>query len=314
MKPIYCVGSINLDRFLIPNQTPRHFLGGSACNTAHYLSQILPSEQYTVYMVGLIGTDDIANEVRKLLGTRKFSSEYVHTVPGNTGSINVHIGAEGIPTILRQRSVVTDLPDYLELPSTKKALEHQFIHVKGGRRVLETLFKINPNLLSCDISGFLAGEAPDLQVWLLSTFKNRSCTILFGDAIEFTELIRALRPNEPCPDLNQTGVFEQVDPIRECLKQLNAQIACLKQGSVGATVINHNQVFFAPSQKIIPIDTSGAGDSFNAAFLAAYLQGEDLDSALKKAVTLGTANCQVVGSQELEFDPHYKIWKKGHFK
>ena len=55
-------------------------------------------------------------------------------------------------------------------------------------------------------------------------------------------------------------------------------IVAIKCGKCGALVQMGDKKWQIPGQPITPVDTIGAGDSFNAGFLAAYLRGETPDA------------------------------------
>ncbi len=52
-------------------------------------------------------------------------------------------------------------------------------------------------------------------------------------------------------------------------------LVAVKCGERGALVQTGNHHWHVPAEVVTPIDTVGAGDSFNAGFLAAYLRGEE---------------------------------------
>ena len=51
-------------------------------------------------------------------------------------------------------------------------------------------------------------------------------------------------------------------------------LVAVKCGKRGSLVESGGQRWFVPAQAVTPVDTIGAGDSFDAGFLAAYLRGE----------------------------------------
>lgn len=51
-------------------------------------------------------------------------------------------------------------------------------------------------------------------------------------------------------------------------------LVAVKCGKRGALVRKGNQSWFVPAHPVTPVDTIGAGDSFNAGFLMAWLRGE----------------------------------------
>jgi sugar/nucleoside kinase (ribokinase family) len=55
-------------------------------------------------------------------------------------------------------------------------------------------------------------------------------------------------------------------------------MVAIKCGKRGALVQMGNKKWEVPGQPVTPVDTIGAGDSFNAGFLAAYLRGETPDA------------------------------------
>lgn len=55
-------------------------------------------------------------------------------------------------------------------------------------------------------------------------------------------------------------------------------IVVVKCGKRGALVCTGDQQWMVPTEPVTPVDTIGAGDSFNAGFLTAWLRGESLTS------------------------------------
>jgi sugar/nucleoside kinase (ribokinase family) len=55
-------------------------------------------------------------------------------------------------------------------------------------------------------------------------------------------------------------------------------VVVVKCGKRGALVRSKEQQCVVPTEPVTPVDTIGAGDSFNAGFLFAYLRGEPLSA------------------------------------
>jgi sugar/nucleoside kinase (ribokinase family) len=68
-----------------------------------------------------------------------------------------------------------------------------------------------------------------------------------------------------------------------------------KRGASGAEVWRGAEVLRAPARLAKVVDTTGAGDAFAAAFLAARLCGADLQTCLERAVAAGSAAVEVLG-------------------
>jgi sugar/nucleoside kinase (ribokinase family) len=69
----------------------------------------------------------------------------------------------------------------------------------------------------------------------------------------------------------------------------------IKRGSVGATAVRHGQRYDIASIPVMAVDTTGAGDCFNAGFVHAQLTGNDLAGCLAAAVACGAASVTDVG-------------------
>jgi sugar/nucleoside kinase (ribokinase family) len=69
----------------------------------------------------------------------------------------------------------------------------------------------------------------------------------------------------------------------------------IKRGSVGATALQRGQRFDIASIPVMALDTTGAGDCFNAGFIHAYLIGHDLPGCLATAVACGAASVTDLG-------------------
>ncbi|MBB5779925.1 carbohydrate kinase family protein [Nonomuraea jabiensis] len=69
----------------------------------------------------------------------------------------------------------------------------------------------------------------------------------------------------------------------------------VKDGGDGALAWQAGELARAPAVPVEPVDTVGAGDSFNAGLLAARLRGMSLRECLRVAVTCGSLSTQAAG-------------------
>jgi sugar/nucleoside kinase (ribokinase family) len=99
--------------------------------------------------------------------------------------------------------------------------------------------------------------------------------------------------------INQEEAFHltRKKNVREALQQLAERARCVvvKLGPRGAIAAADGQVVSAPPFKVSPVDTTGAGDSFAAGFVHAFLSGRDLHGCLVEGNACGALSTQQVG-------------------
>ena len=85
---------------------------------------------------------------------------------------------------------------------------------------------------------------------------------------------------------------------KEILLSHNCEFICITEGSAGATLYTQQGTYHQDSFKLDEVvDSTGAGDSFAATFLAARLANKDYPQALRLASAGGAYACLKVGGQ-----------------
>ncbi|HVO93380.1 MAG TPA: carbohydrate kinase family protein [Terriglobales bacterium] len=72
----------------------------------------------------------------------------------------------------------------------------------------------------------------------------------------------------------------------------------VKRGPKGCTVKHLDQIIDVPGVPVNPVDTIGAGDSFNAGFLCGYLKGKDLATCARAGNIAGSLSTLAAGGTE----------------
>ncbi|MEO8609332.1 MAG: sugar kinase [Chloroflexota bacterium] len=96
-----------------------------------------------------------------------------------------------------------------------------------------------------------------------------------------TELLRITRENE---------VEAGIQMLSE-----HVPLIALKRGAVGALAQKGNETYSADSIAVEVVDTTGAGDSFDAGFIYGYLNGWEIPGSLRLACICGALSTQGVG-------------------
>jgi sugar/nucleoside kinase (ribokinase family) len=118
-----------------------------------------------------------------------------------------------------------------------------------------------------------------------------------GGLLELLRLTDVFLPNS-AEARALTGI-DDVDIAAETLAEHGAVVA-VKFGQGGGLAIAGDEVVRSGSIPIDVVDTTGAGDSFDAGFLAGRLSGWPLDRCLSLAVVCGSLSTRAVGGTEAQ--------------
>jgi sugar/nucleoside kinase (ribokinase family) len=118
-------------------------------------------------------------------------------------------------------------------------------------------------------------------------------TLIFGsDFLATCEGIDVFLPNveEAAAITGQTEPLKALDRLAKVFP-----VIALKAGSKGAYLANRGLVMHRGAKPVQVIDTTGAGDAFNAGFIHSWLDGQDDESCLLDAIAMGTLAVQAAG-------------------
>ena len=105
------------------------------------------------------------------------------------------------------------------------------------------------------------------------------------DLLELLKLVDIFIPNE-----DEARAIARVDDTEAALQELmkRGPLVVVKRGPAGAMSMQDGQVVHSPGFQVDVKDTTGAGDSFNAGFIHAYVvQGLPLEGSLRFANACG---------------------------
>ncbi|MEN6329540.1 MAG: carbohydrate kinase family protein [Methanobacteriaceae archaeon] len=230
-------------------------VGGSAANSALTLSLL----GIKTGIMTRVGMDYGGNLIRQRLKDEGIGTERIIALDEPTGmtfiavddqgerSIYVHMGANAHFELLEGDK--TYIEDAKVLHLTGMYLEV----VEEASQHAETL-SFNPGML--------------LSSFGLSKLRNtiKQADMLFLNQKE----ARILTGREP-----SAGA--------EFLVEMGVPMVILTRGRDGATLYTPEEIILSPAVEAQVLDTTGAGDTFAAAFLACHLQGNDGEKCLRKA-------------------------------
>jgi len=99
------------------------------------------------------------------------------------------------------------------------------------------------------------------------------------------------------PNAVEAARVARISDVGEAITRLSAQagLVVVKRGDLGATAGSRSERATVAGRPVAVVDTTGAGDSFDAGFLAAWLTGEPLERALAIANACGALSTRATG-------------------
>jgi sugar/nucleoside kinase (ribokinase family) len=264
-------GEINLDLILygLPEFMPlerellasdfKPTLGSSSAILAHNLSALGVS----VGFITRLGDDALGSMALERLAEKGVDLTCVRRISGGTSTgITILLNHEG------KRHILTYPGTMFEMT----AADLDMSYLASGRHF---------HLSSLFLHKALQPELPKIFRQLksegltLSLDTNDDPDDLWESGLdELLGIVDIFLPNED-EACRITGKPDAESAIKVLAERV--PLAAVKCGKRGALVQAASQSWFVPAEPVTPLDTIGAGDSFDAGFLAAYLRGETPD-------------------------------------
>jgi ribokinase len=278
-KPIVVVGSINLDLVAGADHIPQvgetiigtsfnTFFGGKGANQAVAIAKL----GHPVSMVGNVGDDAFGTQLRTALGNAGVDTTFVKQIPGSSGVALITTGRRGennIVVVPGANGLLT--PQLAEKAAT--ALQSAGFLMAQLEIPLETVEYLAMFAARHGIP-FMLDPAParELPAALLS-----KVTWLTPNETEASVLLKSASDWDKDKDTD-AEIFAAADQ----LLALGAENVLLKAGSQGCVIAQRMQSKQrVPAFQVDAVDTTAAGDAFNAGFAVGLLRGH---TVVKSAV------------------------------
>ena len=263
--------------------------GGDTSNTAISIAR----QGMSVGFISKVGKDQFGWELLELWKREKVDYSHVSIHPeAPTGIYIVTHDADGHHfTYYRSGSAACQMTP-LDLPKddlSQTRILHlsaitQAISVSSCETAFAAIFQARKNGVKVSYDTNLR-----LKLWSLDRARdviNRTvpmCDVIMPSLEEATSLTGLVDPEE----------------ITDYFFELGAKLVVLKQGSHGARVSDGKENLNIPGHKVKAIDATGAGDTFDGAFLSEWIRKDDPFSAAEyanAAAALSTTNYGAVDS------------------
>ncbi len=282
-------GALNVDKIYLVNKIPKAeeeayvkdvqiFAGGSASNTIVGLSRLGMKTGY----IGKVGNDADGDFLLRDLRSEGVDTYQVIRANGRSGNALIFVDEYGNRAILVDPGV-NDTIRFDEIDSdyvSKFRLLHltSFICKLGedSFKSQKKLVKVFDGIVSFDPGAVYAERGlDDLKEIIKET------TIFMPNAIEM-EILTGLSYKEGANEILNMGV----------------EVVVVKLGERGCYITDGKTELEIPALNVDVVDTTGAGDAFNAGFLYGYLKGKDLEECGKLGNYVASLCIQKVGARE----------------
>ncbi|HEX8918356.1 MAG TPA: PfkB family carbohydrate kinase [Chloroflexota bacterium] len=278
---IAVVGDLMVDVFLLDTlrlSEQRHGIelkpGGSAANTAVWLA----NQDCEVSFSGCVGADWVGSALRTALESAGVRQLVRSVSAQSTGSVLVEISPEGEHTMRSSRGANASLsPRDIERLSAE---DLHVLHLTGYSLLGDAGIKLLHTA---------AAVACSAQARL--TFDPSSVGVI--EALGRENLLDALRSASVdllLPNASEACALGDCATPEEAARRLGTVIPRLavKLGARGCLAVEGPLITYLPTVPVEALDTTGAGDGFNAGVLAALVAGGDLIIACQAGNSLAT--------------------------
>lgn len=279
----------------------RQGFAGDSFNTAYYLRAFLPEDRPVDYLTA-VGTDPVSDEMLAFMQQAGVGTDFIQRVPERTpGLYMIHLkGGERSFSYWRSASAARLLADDAE--ALRAAIEaSETVFFSGitlailAPAAAETLLG---ELGRAKTAGKLVAFDPNIRPRLWADTGTMRRTISAG-ASAATMVMPSFE--DEAAHFGDASIAATVARYRA----LGVGKLVVKDGANGITLNFDGRTTFVPSVSArTVVDTTGAGDSFNGAFLAAYLKTPDerraAEFAARVAATVIGQHGALLAKNELE--------------
>ncbi len=268
---VICIGNLNFDMLFFTERLPKKHeklsceevytgFGGMAGNTAFWLRKL----DFKVGLVGCLGDD--------ILG--KMHLQHLKKIGIDTSNIKMDKEHSGIAVVFskRQEKRMIKYPGanahiFVDLKYLSKA---KHVHLSSNK--IEIVEEV---MMFCNEREIPVSYDPAERQYV-DLMDKVDYLILNED-----ELRKAVGQND----------------LQIAIKDLNPRNLIVTKNEGGCLIKSRGTLLDIPSFKIKPIDTTGAGDAFNAGFICGLLKNKDIEESCYYGVAAASIKVKHVGAR-----------------
>jgi len=257
-------------------------LGGAPANFAYH-AQRLGEEGWAV---SAIGDDTLGTEIMDIVNEKKLHN-IIAVTDKPTGTVQVELDDKGVPSYNIMEDVAWDnipfTPDMEALAARADAVCFGSLVQRMGSR--DSVLK------------FLRATRPEtLRVFDINLRQHYYSPEQVDESLRLSDILK-INDEEIRIIADMFGI-EGNDTVvcRTLIDRFGIKLVILTKGADGSEVITATRSVPQKACKVKVVDTVGAGDSFTAAFVVAYLRGDSLADAQRLANETAAYVCSCKGA------------------
>ena len=257
-------------------------LGGAPANFAYHATR-LGEEGWAV---SAIGPDALGREIMDIVTEKRLES-IISITDKPTGTVQVELDAKGVPTYTIMEDVAWDnIPFTTEM----EALARRADAVCFGSLVQRMASRES-------VIRFLRATRPDtLKVFDINLRQHYYSREVLEESLKLADILK-INDEEIRIVADLFGLEgDDVAACRALIGRYDLRVVILTKGADGSEVITAGETIPQPAGEAKVVDTVGAGDSFTAAFVVAYLRGDSLADAQRLASDTAAYVCSCKGA------------------
>ena len=259
-------------------------IGGAPANFAYHAAQF----GMDTMAVSALGDDDLGNEIAQKFAEKKLNV-LMPRVPFPTGTVQVSLDAQGVPTYDIKEGVAWD-----NIPFTPELEEV----ARNCRAVCWGSLAQRNEVSRNTIHRFLDATPKDcLKIFDINLRQNFYNEELLLESFKRCDILKI--NDEELVTIGRLFGYPGLDMTNKCwliLGKYNLDALVLTCGVNGSYVFTPGAMSFLETPKVEVADTVGAGDSFTGSFCAAYLSGIPVSEAHRLAVETSAFVCTQNGA------------------
>jgi sugar/nucleoside kinase (ribokinase family) len=296
---VYVIGDVNPDILVIGDDVVPEFgqvekvvgtirltVGGSSAITACGLARL----GLKVAHGGIVGDDMLGHAILEALRDRGVDISTVSVEPAIPTGATVHLGQGDRRAMLTATGTI----DRLRAEDVPRDILPHIRHIHAGSTAIQP--RLRPGLPALFREARAAG--------VTSSFDTNWDPDRRWDSIEpMLASADIFFPNE-----REAALISGIDDPLAAAHALVAKAVAagretsagpltvvVKLGAAGALAVRDEEALRLPADRVQVVDSTGAGDAFDAGFIYGYLDGRSLGECLALAVACGTLSTRAIG-------------------